>query len=307
MARILILGGNGFIGRNLAVSLVNQGFDIVSADRAISPKTLGIEQRIGNLADASFVHSLFDSLPYDWVIHLACSLIPSSGYDDFIRERELNITGGFELARTMLKSGSKKLIFFSTGGAIYGNNGLQINNEEAPLFPMNYYAFSKLAMEQFIQLEARLSGLEYIIVRPSNPYGSGQNLFGRQGLIAVTLGKILSGEHPQVWGDGSVIRDYLHISDLCSSINVLVNSNAMNEIINVGSGVGLSVNNVLQTIQHVTGNKLEIKYLPGRQVDVPVNVLDISKLQSITNWKPKVELEEGVSALWNEMLVSSAR
>jgi len=87
----------------------------------------------------------------------------------------------------------------------------------------------------------------------------------------------------------------------------LVNSNAMNEIINVGSGVGLSVNDVLQTIQHVTGNKLEIKYLPGRQVDVPVNVLDISKLQSITNWKPKVELEEGVSALWNEMLVSSAR
>jgi UDP-glucose 4-epimerase len=306
MARILILGGNGFIGRNLAVSLVNQGFDIVSADRSMSPNTIGIEQRIGNLADTSFVHSLFDNLPYDWVIHLASSLIPSSGYDDFIRERELNITGGFELIRTMLKSGSRKLLFFSSGGVIYGNNGLHINNEEAPLSPMNYYAFSKLAMEQFIQLEARLSGLEYIIVRPSNPYGSGQNLFGRQGLIAVALGKILSGEQLQVWGDGSIVRDYLHISDLVSSINKLVNVKAVNEIINIGSGIGLSVNDVLRTIQQVTGNKLDVQYLPGRQVDVPVNILDIYKIQSITNWKPQIELEEGISSLWNEMLVSSA-
>jgi len=307
MARILILGGNGFIGRNLAVGLVNQGFDIVSADRSMSPNTIGIEQRIGNLADTSFVHSLFDNLPYDWVIHLACSLIPSSGYDDFIRERELNITGGFELIRTMLKSGSRKLLFFSSGGVIYGNNGLHINNEEAPLFPMNYYAFSKLAMEQFIQLEARLSGLEYIIVRPSNPYGSGQNLFGRQGLIAVALGKILSGEQLQIWGDGSIVRDYLHISDLVGSISKLVNVKAVNEIINIGSGIGLSVNDVLRTIQQVTGNKLDVQYLPGRQVDVPVNILDIYKIQSITNWKPQIELEEGISSLWNEMLVSSPR
>lgn len=307
MARILILGGNGFIGRNLAVSLADQGFDIVSADRIITPALPRIEQRIGNLDDSSFIHSLFDSIPYDWVIHLACSLIPSSSYDDFIRERELNITGGFELIRTMLKSGSKKLIFFSTGGAIYGNNGLQINNELAPLFPMNYYAFAKLAMEQFIQLEARLSGLEYIIVRPSNPYGSGQNLFGRQGLIAVTLGKILSGEHPQVWGDGSIVRDYLHISDLVDSIHKLVNCNAVNEIVNVGSGKGLSVNEVLKTIQQVTGNKLAVQYLPGRQVDVPVNVLDISKIHAIANWSPRIELEEGVSALWNEMQVTSSR
>jgi len=307
MARILILGGNGFIGRNLAVGLVNQGFDIVSADRSMSPNTIGIEQRIGNLADTSFVHSLFDNLPYDWVIHLACSLIPSSGYDDFIRERELNITGGFELIRTMLKSGSRKLLFFSSGGVIYGNNGLHINNEEAPLSPMNYYAFSKLAMEQFIQLEARLSGLEYIIVRPSNPYGSGQNLFGRQGLIAVALGKILSGEQLQVWGDGSIVRDYLHISDLVGSISKLVNVKAVNEIINIGSGIGLSVNDVLRTIQQVTGNKLDVQYLPGRQVDVPVNILDIYKIQSITNWKPQIELEEGISSLWNEMLVSSPR
>jgi len=307
MARILILGGNGFIGRNLAVGLVNQGFDIVSADRSMSPNTIGIEQRIGNLADTSFVHSLFDNLPYDWVIHLACSLIPSSGYDDFIRERELNITGGFELIRTMLKSGSRKLLFFSSGGVIYGNNGLHINNEEAPLSPMNYYAFSKLAMEQFIQLEARLSGLEYIIVRPSNPYGSGQNLFGRQGLIAVALGKILSGEQLQIWGDGSIVRDYLHISDLVGSISKLVNVKAVNEIINIGSGIGLSVNDVLRTIQQVTGNKLDVQYLPGRQVDVPVNILDIYKIQSITNWKPQIELEEGISSLWNEMLVSSPR
>jgi UDP-glucose 4-epimerase len=304
MARILILGGNGFIGRNLSATLVSEDHQVVSADRSMVPDTLGVEQKIGNLADSSFVHSLFRSLPYDWVIHLACSLIPSSGYDDFIRERELNMTGGFELVKTMLKTGSKKLIYFSSGGAIYGNNGLQINKEESPLFPMNYYAYSKLAMEKFIQFEARLSGLEYIIVRPSNPYGSGQNLFGRQGLIAVSLGKILAGEPATVWGDGSVIRDYLHISDLCSAINSLVEKQPLNEIFNIGSGIGISVNEILETVQRASGKQLEINYLPSRAVDVPKNVLDISKLQSATQWKPQIELETGVKALWKEMLVS---
>jgi UDP-glucose 4-epimerase len=304
MARILILGGNGFIGRNLSAALVSQNHQIVAADRAMVSDSPGIEQKIGNLADASFVHSLFNSLPYDWVIHLACSLIPSSGYDDFIRERELNLTGGFELVKTMLKTGSKKLIYFSSGGAIYGNNGLQLNKEDSPLFPMNYYAYSKLAMEKFIQFEARLSGLEYIIVRPSNPYGSGQNLFGRQGLIAVSLGKILAGEPATVWGDGSVIRDYLHISDLCSAINSLVEIQPVNEIFNIGSGIGVSVNDILKTVQKASGKNLEIKYLPSRAVDVPKNVLDISKLQSATAWKPQIELETGVKALWKEMLVS---
>ncbi len=307
MARILILGGNGFIGRNLSASLIESGHEIVCADRALPPQMdkvrfqKNIEYKIGDLSDSSFVHSLFYSEPYDWVIHLACSLIPSSNYSDFIRERELNITGGYELVQSMRNSGSKRLLFFSTGGAIYGNNGRELNDENSPLIPLNYYAYSKLLMEEFIRLEARLSDLEYIIVRPSNPYGSGQNLFGRQGLISVTLGKILSNEKPQIWGDGSVIRDYLHISDLNKGIQALINSGKANQTYNIGSGQGYSVNDVMQIIKNVTNNDFQIEYSEGRSVDVPVNILNITKLRNDTGFSPSVDLESGIATLWNEM------
>lgn len=307
MARILILGGNGFIGRNLSAALIESGHEIVCADRALPNKLekaqfqKNIEYKIGDLADPSFVHSLFNSEPYLWVIHLACSLIPSSNYIDFIRERELNITGGYELIQSMRNSGSKQILFFSTGGAIYGNNGRELNDENSPLIPLNYYAYSKLLMEEFIRLEARLSDLKYIIVRPSNPYGSGQNLFGRQGLIAVTLGKLLTNERPQIWGDGSVIRDYLHISDLNKGIQALINSGKANQTYNLGSGQGFSVNDVMEVIRQTTNINFEVDYSEGRSVDVPVNILDIQKITNDTGFSPSVDLSSGIATLWNEM------
>jgi UDP-glucose 4-epimerase len=310
MSRVLLLGGNGFIGRNLASALIRSGYEIVCADR-IFPSFINesdiltrIKYRTGDLADGSFVHSLFDSGPYDWVIHLACSLIPSSGYVDFLRERELNIFGGYELIRNMRESGSSRILFFSTGGAIYGNNGEEINSEESKLKPINYYAYSKLVMEEFIRMESRTGGPSHMIVRPSNPYGAGQNLFGRQGLIAVSLGKLLKGEVPQVWGDGSVVRDYLHISDLCNAILLLLEKGELNETYNIGSGKGVSVNDVLEIISDVTQKKFKPEYQAARLIDAPVNVLDISKLSLSTGFKPLVELNEGISGLWKEMLVS---
>lgn len=303
MARILILGGHGFIGRNLIATLDDAGFEITCADRVIHPSSFPerVETRVGNLADASFVRSLFNSAPFDWVIHLACSLIPSSTYSDFMRERDLNITGGYELMKAMLDTGSKRLLFFSTGGAIYGANDFALNPEDARLSPMNYYAYSKLAMEEFIRLESRLHGLEHVIVRPSNPYGSGQNLYGKQGLIAVSLGKVINKEKIQIWGDGSVVRDYLHISDLGSSMLALLSSTHINETYNVGSGAGYSVNQVLETIQRVTEVNLDIEYLPSRPVDVPISVLDISKIKAHAHWNPSTSLYDGISQLWNEM------
>lgn len=310
MARILILGGNGFIGRNLSATLLEAGNEIICADRVFPGQASRqvvsdqIDYRTGDLADASFMHSLFDSGSFDWVIHLACSLIPSSGYVDFLRERELNIFGGYELIRNMRESSSKNILYFSTGGAIYGLNGESINTEDAQLKPINYYAYSKLVMEEFIRMESRTGGPSHIIVRPSNPYGSGQNLFGRQGLIAVTLGKILKDEKPQIWGDGSVVRDYLHISDLCNAVALLIKSGRANETYNIGSGKGLSVLDVMSTIKEATGRDFKPGFLPGRSVDAPVNILDITKLTKDTGFEPAVELLEGISALWKEMLVS---
>lgn len=310
--RILILGGNGFIGRNLTASMLKAGAEVHICDR---PGTSSSQEHpshrlffhAGDLSNKEYIHSCLQKGPFDWVIHLACSLIPSSGYEEFIRERELNLTAGFELTRAMAQYGSRKLLFFSSGGAIYGNNGLSVNDETAPLSPLNHYGFAKLAMEEFIRFQARSQQIEYIIVRPSNPYGAGQNLFGKQGLIAVTLGKLIQEQAIEIWGDGKVVRDYLHIRDLCSAIQLLIESDITNETFNIGSGNGTSVNEVLQTIRNVTGNELPVKYLPSRSVDVPVNVLDVSKLKQLTGWNAHISMEEGISELWKEMLVSLPR
>lgn len=310
--RVLILGGNGFIGRNLTASLLKAGAEVHICDR---PGTASNQEHpshrlffyAGDLSNKEYIHSCIQKGPFDWVIHLACSLIPSSGYDEFIRERELNLTAGFELTRAMAHYGSRKLLFFSSGGAIYGNNGLSVNDETAPLSPLNHYGFAKLAMEEFIRFQARSQQIEYIIVRPSNPYGAGQNLFGKQGLIAVTLGKLIQEQAIEIWGDGKVVRDYLHIRDLCSAIQLLIESDITNETFNIGSGNGTSVNEVLQTIRNVTGNELPVEYLPSRSVDVPVNVLDVSKLKQLTGWNAHISMEEGIAELWKEMLVSLPR
>ncbi len=311
MSRILILGGNGFIGRNLASHLSDEGYEIHICDKFPFTSDKLIEfpyiEYIGDITDRHFLHSCLQKGPFDRVIHLACSLIPSSGFNDFQKEQDLNLLAGFELVNGMLQHGSKKLMFFSTGGAIYGNNGQEVNSETSVTAPINYYGFSKLAMEEYIRFQSRNLGLDYVIVRPSNPYGSGQNLYGKQGLIAVTLGKLIQEQPVEIWGDGNVVRDYIHIQDLCRGIEFILKHPIQNEILNIGSGVGSTVNEVLEKIRLATQQNFPVKYLPSRAVDTPTNILNVNKINTLTGWQAKIELEKGIEELWREMLVSLPR
>jgi UDP-glucose 4-epimerase len=137
-----------------------------------------------------------------------------------------------------------------------------------------------------------------VIVRPSNPYGKGQKSNSKQGLIAVALGKILNNKPIEIWGDGSVIRDYLHINDLCLAIKKIILNESWDKIYNIGSGKGISINKIISIIEEITKKKLEINYLPSSAVDVSINILDISKINSDNGWKPQIELREGIEELW---------
>jgi UDP-glucose 4-epimerase len=201
----------------------------------------------------------------------------------------------------MLENNSDKLIFLSSGGTIYGESESKLINEEEKLKPQNYYGFSKLLIEHYIQLQSRINNLKYVIARPSNPYGMGQKIHSKQGLIAVALGKIINNEAIDIWGDGSVIRDYLHVSDLSLAILNILNNDRWGEIYNIGSGVGISVNNLLHLIEKTIDKKININYFESRFIDVHSNVLDISKIKKETGWTPQIKLDAGIKDLWEMM------
>lgn len=312
MARLLILGGSGFIGSNLIGTLIERGHSITNFDRpGTSPSQFYAYPTYrfvpGYLSDNSHLRNVFNQEPYDCIVHLVSSLIPSSGYDEFFNDRDVNLTAGYEVVKNMIGNGCRKIVYFSSGGTIYGNNGKEINSEDDLLSPQTYYGYSKLAMEEFLRFSSRIHPINHLIVRPSNPYGSGQNLFGKQGLITVALGKILQNQPVEIWGDGNVIRDYLHISDLAEAIATLVDSDSKNEVFNIGSGIGHSVNQIVEIIHEVTNLNTGVIYKPSRPVDIPVNILSINKLKQKTGWKPQVDLKKGIDLLWKEMQLNSQR
>jgi UDP-glucose 4-epimerase len=302
MAKCLLLGGNGFIGRNLAISLINAGHTVYSADlNHIETPHASLTHLTGDLAKPDFIDDCLKQGPFDFVFLLACTLIPSAGEEAFLREQEFQRNLGYALAERMFKFGSQTLVFFSSGGAIYGNNGLDFNHETAPLCPINYYGAAKKMLEEAIQTDALAHGIDYLILRPSNPYGIGQKLNAAQGLIAVTLGKVLRNEPIEIWGDGEVVRDYLHVTDLISAALALISQHTRNEVYNIGSGEGKSVNQILEVIQSLVVNKLDIRYGEGRAVDIKSSVLDIEKIKTAINWSPTVTLEQGISELWQHI------
>ncbi len=312
MVRLLILGGSGFIGSNLIETLLHAGYTITNFDRpGTSPPHFNSHPAYrfipGYLSDNSHLRNVFNQEPYDCVVHLVSSLIPSSGYDEFFNDREVNITAGYEIVKNMMSNGCRRIIYFSSGGTIYGKNGKDVNSENDQLCPLTYYGYSKLAMEEFLKFSSRIHPINHLIVRPSNPYGSGQNLFGKQGLITVALGKILQNQPIEIWGDGQVVRDYLHIRDLSNAIHALVAKGADNEVYNIGSGKGHSVKEIVEIIHKVTERNTGVEYKPARPVDIPVNILSIDKITNHTGWKPEVNLEEGIAMLWNAMQLNSQR
>lgn len=298
MAQCLLLGGNGFIGRNLALALANAGYSVLSADIKHDGEFHHpfITYRTGDLAQTHFVDDCLKQGPFEFVFLLACTLIPSSGEVEFLNEQNFQRNLGFVLPGRMQEFGSKTLVYFSSGGAVYGRNGFNLNHEGAPLYPINHYGQAKKILEEAIQKQT--NKVDYLILRPSNPYGYGQKINAAQGLIAVTFGKVMRGEPIEIWGDGCVVRDYLHISDLISAVIELMSRNTRNEIYNIGSGEGKSVNQVLEVIQSIFNQKLDIRYGEGRTVDINSSVLDISKITTSTGWSPKVSLEQGISEFW---------
>lgn len=306
MNNILFLGGAGFIGSNLIRTLIGRKDDIkvyvLEPSFANISRLDGMEVQVfrGTLQDIDFVQSIIEANHIDTIVHLVATIIPGSTFEDYKREYQQVIFPTIELMQYCAQK-DIKFVYFSSGGTVYGNRtDMTPFKETDPMAPISYYGWSKQMMENSILYVHRTAGLKYLIVRPSNPYGHGQNIHAKQGLIAVALGKILAGEPIVVWGDGSNVRDYIYIDDLCEVLCLLLEKDVCNTTLNIGSGVGASINDIIQVLRDVVSEKVQVEYQPARKVDVSHMILDTTHLKQFVNVE-FTSLVEGVTRFYRDV------
>ena len=308
MTKHVVLGGRGFIGRHVALLLARRGDSVTLLDRTegpIMPEFEGL--------DARFIEA--DITTSDWydhvakcdvIHHYAWSTVPATANADPLGDLDQNVRSSLGLLETLRKLPRKTLIFASSGGTVYGHLQHSPVPETHPLHPMTAYGVSKLSVELYLGYYRSLYGMDCRIARIANPYGAGQNPHGSQGAASAFLFKAMAGKPIEIWGDGTVVRDYIHISDLALGLIRLTDANlgshSVMPIFNIGSGQGVSLNDIVAELRRQLDTPITVCHQPGRQFDIPVSVLDISSAFKQLAWRPQLSLEAGYRRMIADLL-----
>ena len=299
MKNLLLIGGAGFLGKNIARALKEQNLTIINNIPIGKDEFDFADVRILSLSNVSGIISVIQEKNIDIVLHLVSSLIPTSTLKDYNFDVKEIYIPTVQLLEYCSKN-KIKFAYISSGGAIYGRQN-ELFNENTLKEPVSYYGLSKLCIEEAIQFFHRLTDLNYLILRPSNPYGYGQNLNGKQGIVAVIMGKILRNEVIEIWGDGSAIKDYIYIDDFVYYVvSLLKLEKSWNQIYNIGTNVGSSVNDVLEAFKDAGAVMPPIKYIEQSKTDVNHMILDCSKIQKIIPHET-LSLRQGVKKFYLQM------
>lgn len=297
-ATSLLIGGNGFVGSHIKDLLLGMGASVRVLDRypeRFRDADRRVDYRIGDFSDPKTMKNALTDI--DTVIHLQSTTVPSTSEHSNVFDIESNLIPTVRLLEAMVETGCSRIIYLSSGGAVYGNPSQVPTGEDAPLAPISSYGVIKSVIERYLQYFGRY-GINALIVRPSNLYGIRQGNTGVLGLVNTLLEKALRDEEVVIFGDGSAVKDYVHIDDLLHFLTKAIAMNATG-IFNVGSGQGVGVNEVIAAVRSVTGKELRIRHEDARPYDVARIILDITKAQTVLGWQPTVKLEDGIRQVWN--------
>ena len=296
MAKALVLGGNGFIGSHLADQLANSGHEVTVFDRfseKVNFSNPSIVQMKGDFFDDEQLTNALQN--QDYVFHFLSTSNPYLAESQPASDIEYSITRTVQLLEFCALTKPKKFIYASSGGAIYGETtaATPLSEESLPL-PISPYAIGKLAVEHYLQFFRKVHGLNSMSLRISNPYGSRQRTGKSQGLIPITLERVLSGQPVIKYGDGSMKRDYIFVDDLVRMIEkVGIGDNNYN-LYNLGSGQSYSVNEVFQTVQNIVSEPIQIMEEPQPSSFVQNVSLDISRYSSEFGQMELTSLNHGI-------------
>lgn len=283
MKRVLILGGNGFIGKNLAKQLAEQGESVTSFDLYPPQDPLdSIKYVQGSFWDENKLKEITNHI--DVVFHAVSSINPGTSNQKYMQGYGNDFIHTIKLCE-IIKEKNIKMVFLSSGGTVYGNQTIQPIKENALACPINHYGNVKLCMENTMRIFNKQYGTTIKIARIANPYGEGQNFENGVGFIDAVFKKGLNNSIVEIYGNGEIVRDYIYIKDVCKMLCAIMDYQGIEDTFNLSSGVGTSQNQIIEFIRSWIPD-LKVKYLKPRPIDVKKIILDNTRIRTICNITP---------------------
>jgi UDP-glucose 4-epimerase len=297
LLKIIVTGGAGFIGSNVADRFIREGHKVVVIDNL----STGIESNINKKARffrvdirSAVIDKIFEKAKPDILCHHAAQIDVRKSTDDPIFDADVNILGSLNLLNACVKHKVKKVIFASTGGAIYGEQDYFPADEKHPARPLCPYGVTKLTIEKYLHFYRETHGLEYVSLRYANVYGPRQNPFGEAGVVAIFAERLLSGKKAVVFGDGKRTRDFVFVDDVVQA-NLLALGYPKSDVFNIGTGIETDINSIFRILKKATGSEQKEIHAPPKPGEQERSVLDYSKARRLLKWKPKYDISEGMA------------
>lgn len=297
MEKVLVTGGAGFIGSHLSDALIARGYDVHVLDDLSSGRRENVPAdatlHVLDIRDPQ-VHDLFARERFDLMVHHAAQMDVRRSVADPSFDADVNVRGLLNLMEAGRRNGLHKVVFASTGGAIYGEPDSVPQDESHALQPLSPYGITKLASEKYLHYYFKEYGIPYVALRYGNVYGPRQNPHGEAGVIAIFTTKLLDGDRPVINGDGEQTRDYVFVGDVvAANLAALVHPDP--DLINIGTSRETSVNELFRILRDLVDPGVPETHGPGKPGEQRRSVLDVSKARRVLHWAPSVDLRSGLS------------
>lgn len=296
MAKILVTGGAGFIGSTLVDQLIKEGHEVIVIDDLSSGRKEYLNPRVSFYEvdiNSKKIAKIFRQEKFDYVYHLAAQIDVRVSVADPELDNRINVLGGLNILENCRKNKVKKLIFSSTGGAIYGDSEEIPTTEYAPAYPVSPYGIHKLTFEKYLNYYYQVHGLNYTVLRFANVYGPRQFKGGEAGVIAIFIDNAVNGIESTQYGDGLQTRDFVYVGDVVRALSLALEIDCRGEI-NIASGRETNLLELRKSIEAALGETIRIKEAPAREGEQRRSCLSYQRAKEVLNWEPQVSLTEGV-------------